>query len=217
MSQKNLKDPVSETSASDLENEDQAAMIRAMDGDDIDFHATPEKYDRPVHPFDGYPDRKVKIGEDKAGKPVMVKLSSLIMLTPGTYIHQDPSGEKVSHIDPRTKTESFIDYATFHNRIVKDSKGNNIDVVFDRTITFDNGKTFDRVAICPDHVARAQVIYTWNPKVGRGMVDRRYGVFDIKQLSRLRQVFNGYHHQQTAAERRAARFDQEPETETAKE
>jgi hypothetical protein len=208
MTQKKVIDPVEDQGQEGLELEDQAIMAGIMDGD-INFHQVPEQAAKQPHPFDGYPFRKVQIGTYKdqgKEKPLMVHLSSLVMLTPGVYVHKDPSGENVSHTDPITKVETIQNLDTYHNRVVRDSRGNNTDIVFDRKITLNDGRTFDRVAIVEDHTARAQLIYQVDKKTGKVRVDRRYGVFDLNQLGRLRRVFNGFHFQQTASERAAEKF-----------
>jgi hypothetical protein len=69
-----------------------------------------------------------------------------------------------------------------------------------------------RVALCPDHTARAQIIFTVNRRTGKIEVDPRYVLADIEQVGRLRKLFEMFHYQQTQSERLAQKFEAEPES-----
>jgi hypothetical protein len=68
------------------------------------------------------------------------------------------------------------------------------------------------VAICRDHTARAQIVFSVDMKTGKVNVDKRYVLADIEQVGRLRRLFEMFHFQQTQSERLAKKFDEEPES-----
>jgi hypothetical protein len=208
----NLVDPVMDGQEQQgLEREVQAMNIEGLNLDD--FQPVPVTAARQPHPFEGYPQQKIQIGTWKVnGKeaPLMISKTHIIALSPKEYVHQDPSGKNVSLVVGGKET--FVDYKTFHNRIVRDQNGKNITVIFDRDIILASGKTMARVAICPDHTARAQIIFGVDKKTGKVTVDRRYVLADVDQVGRLRRLFEMYHYQQTQSERLAQKFDAEQES-----
>jgi len=210
-----LVDPVAEGQKNN-EAQEQEAEIKAMSIEGLnleDFQPVPVTAARQPHPFEGYPQTKIQIGTHKEkGKevPTMVSKTHIIALNPKEYVHQDPSGKNVS-LTVAGK-ETFVDYKTAHSRIVRDQDGRNTIVVFDRDILLANGKTMSRCTLCPDHTARAQIMFGIDRKTGKITVDRRYVLADVEQVGRLRRVFEMYHYQQTQSERLAQKFDAEPES-----
>ena len=209
-----LIDPVAEGQARD-EMEQQDREIDAMVIDNLslaDFQPMPVDAARQPHPFEGYPQQKVKIGEykDRMGKmiPLMVSKTHIVGLSPKEYVHQDPSGKNVSHIV--NGKETFVTIKTYHNRIVRDQMGRNQIVQFDREAVFPDGTL--RIAIVPDHTARAQLFFTVERKTGKVIPDRRYLLADGEQRGRLRRVFEAFHYQQTRSERLSQKFDEEQES-----
>lgn len=211
----NLTDPVAEGQAQD-EQQRQADEIKVMSIEGLsleDFQPVPVTAARQPHPFEGYPQKKIQIGTwlDKGKvKPLIVSKTALVALNPKEYVHQDPSGKNVSLTV--NGQETFVDFKTLHNRIVRDQNGNNIEVLFSREISLGDGKKITRCAYCPDHTARAQIIFTIDRKTGKVVVDRRYVLADVEQVSRLQRVFQAHHYQQTQSERLAQKFDAEPES-----
>jgi hypothetical protein len=213
----NLVDPVGEDQAQDGQqskvNEVQTMSIEGLSLDD--FQPIPVTAARQPHPFEGYPQKKIQIGtyQEKGKKeptPLIVSKTALIALNPKEYVHQDPSGKGRSQIV--NGQETFVDFKTLHNRIVRDQNGNNIEVLFSREINLGDGKKITRCAYCPDHTARAQIVYMIDKKTGKTVVDRRYVLADGEQAGRLLRVFQNYHYQQTQTERSATKFDAEPES-----
>jgi len=96
--------------------------------------------------------------------------------------------------------------------LVKNENGQNLDIVFDNDILLADGKTLSRATICPDHTARAQLVFMVNKRTGRIEVDRRYVLADIDQVGRLRRCFEMFNYQQTQSERLAQKFDSEEES-----
>lgn len=198
------------------EKEAQEAEISTMTIDGLkleDFKPMPVDAAKPAHPFEGYPMQKIRVGEynDRGQKKdLMLYRHGIIALNPKEYVHQDPSG--LRHSQMKDGKEIFVDFKTFHNRIVIDQNGQNITVIFDREIKLADGNTLSRVAYCPDHTARAQIFFKIEPKTGKVAPDRRYLLADGGQTSRLRRVFEQFHYQQTQSERAAKKFDEEAES-----
>ena len=211
-----LVDPVSENQQEvelqEQEQETQSLAISELSIDD--FQPIPVTAAKQAHPFDGYPQTKMRIGSyivRGVETPLMINKSWIVALTPKEDVHQDPSGLNVT-IRLATGKEKIVDYKTSHNRIVKDQNGDSVDIVFDREIIMANGKKMSRVAICPDHTARSQILFKVDKKTGKVNVDKRYVLADIGQVSRLRRLFEMFNYQQTQSERLAKKFDEEPES-----
>jgi hypothetical protein len=207
----NLVDPVAEDQQQAQVDEIKTMSIEGLSLED--FQPVPITAARQPHPFEGYPQQKIRIGTwiDKGKEvPLIVSKTALIALNPKEYVHQDPSGKNVSLTVKGQET--FVDYKTLHNRIVRDQNGNNIEVIFSRDVLLGDGRKITRCAYCPDHTARAQIIFAIDRKTGKITVDRRYVLADGEQVSRLRRVFEMYHYQQTQSERLAQKFDAEPES-----
>jgi hypothetical protein len=179
-----------------------------------DFQPIPTTANRQPHPFEGYPQRKIKIGTYKEfgkEKELIVNATHIVALNPKEFVFQDRSGQGVE-INFKEGGPKIVNLETFHSRVVRDQMGKNTVIVFDRKITLGDGKSLDRCSICPDHTARAQLMFKVNPKTGKVEVDNRYLLADTKQVSRLRELFNRYFFQQTQSERLAAKFDAEQES-----
>jgi hypothetical protein len=212
-----LVDPV-EGAQAETEKGEQDAEIKEMSIEGLrleDFQPLPADAAKQPHPFEGYPQQKMKVGTyrekgKKEDTPLMINKTAIIALNPKEYVPQDPSGKNLSLIV--NGQETFVNYVTAHNRIVRDQNGQNITVVFDREITLADGQKLSRVAFCPDHTARAQIFFKVDKKTGKIAPDRRYLLADVEQRGRLRRVFEGYYHQQTQSERLATKFDEEPES-----
>jgi hypothetical protein len=207
-----LEDPVAEDQAKNEQEEQEKVMtIDSLSLDD--FQPVPVTAARQPHPFEGYPQKKIKIGTHKVkGKEedLIVNATHIVALNPKQYVHQDPSGKGVTIISGGQ--EKLVDLKTFHTRVVRNQNGQSIDVSFGITIHLANGQKMERCAYCPDHTARAQIIFKVNQKTGKIAVDDRYVLADGEQTGRLRKLFEMFYFQQTSSERAAAKFDQEPES-----
>ena len=210
-----LIDPVAqgqkESEAQAQTEEIKTLSIEALSLDD--FQPIPVTASRQPHPFDGYPQRKIKIGTFKrAGKEfdLIVSATHIVALNPKEYVSQDPSNKGVSMVIKGQ--EQIVDFVTPHNRMVRDELGRNIMVVFDRDILLADGKKLSRGTICPDHTARSQLVFMINKRTGKIEVDRRYVLADIDQIGRLRRCFEMYYYQQTQSERLAQKFESEEES-----
>ena len=155
-----------------------------------DFKAVPHSAARTPHPFEGYPDRKVKIGEymvKNKKRDLMMYLSWIVGLNPTVHVPQDPSGLRVLVGNPLRKDEKIVDIPTTHSKWVSYA-GSSFDAVFDRKIDFGDGRII-MCAIVPDPISRAQIIYFWNRKTERIDVNSRYLLPDQNQKGPLRRVF----------------------------
>ena len=220
---KKLIDPV-EQDQQKQEVEETLEQMKVLDIAQLsmdDFKAIPVTAARQPHPFEGYPERKIKIGTyfDQALRKevdLIVSATWLVALNPKESVFQDPSGENVSITDSKTRKEVIKNIPTSHNRIVRDydrsGQGINNDVVFDRTINLSNDQILSRAAIVSSHSARAQLIFRVNQKTGKIEIDNRYLLADTGQVARLRKLFEMIHYQQTRSERLAERFYSEPES-----
>lgn len=210
-----LVDPVSEDQERQERNE-QEEQVRALNIEALsldDFQPVPMAASKQTHPFEGYPQKRIKIGTHRVNgkeQDVIVNATHIVALNPKQYVHQDPSGLGIT-IQSQGQ-EKIVDYRTAHNRIVRDEMGRNIDVVFDREIVLGGGQRMKRCSICPDHTARAQIVFTTDPRTGKVSVDNRYVLADIDQVSRLRRCFDAFHYQQTRSERLSRKFDEEAGT-----
>jgi hypothetical protein len=210
-----LVDPVADYQEQQ-EQDEQAEQVKALSIEALsldDFQPVPITAARQPHPFEGYPQKKMKIGTHKVkGKEtdLIVSATHIVALNPKQYVHQDPSGKGVTIVSGGK--EKIVDLATFHNRIVRDQNGRNIDVSFGIDIMLSNGRMMTRCAYCPDHTARAQIIFKVNRKTGKIEVDDRYVLADLEQVGRLRRLFEMFFFQQTQSERLAQKFDAEPES-----
>lgn len=155
-----------------------------------DFRPIAESAARAPHPFDGYPERLIKVGDTKKG-PLMVPAYSIVALNPKEYVFQDPSGNKVSVTDQKTKREKIVTLKTHHNVMFPDYEngGQNTKIVFDRTLPLANGQVLESVAFVFSHSLRAQLLFKLDQKGERIQADRRYVLYDIKQTARLRRIF----------------------------
>lgn len=210
-----LTDPVAD-GQEQQEQDEQADQVKTLSMEALsldDFQPVPISAARQPHPFEGYPQKKIKIGtwQDKGKeKDLIVSATHIVALNPKQYVHQDPSGKGITQISEGK--ERIVDLKTLHNRIVRDQTGHSIEVIFSRDILLGNGKKMSRCAYCPDHTARAQLIFKVNKKTGKIEVDDRYVLADIEQVGRLRRLFEMFHYQQTQSERLAQKFDAEPES-----
>ena len=210
-----LIDPVDTGKKEEEQQEDESALsIDSLTLDD--FQPMPQSASRKPHPFEGYPQRKIKIGsyrEKNKDVDLMVSATHILALNPKEYVFQDPSG--LNQTVGKPGQEKVVDIRTTHSRTVRDERGQNTVVVFDRPIKLGDGRVLERCAICPDHTARAQICFTVNKKTGNIEVDRRYLLADPGQTSRLRRLFEMFNYQQTQSERLSQRFDAEAESTAA--
>ena len=211
-----LIDPVSE-GQKEAEAQAQTEEMKALSLEALsleDFQPIPVTAARQPHPFEGYPQKKIKVGtrKDKGGKEVdlIVNATHVVALNPKEYVHQDPSGKGITIMS--AGKEKMVNLKTTHNRLVKNENGQNLDIVFDNDILLADGKTLSRATICPDHMAQAQLVFMVNKRTGRIEVDRRYVLADIDQVGRLRRCFEMFNYQQTQSERLAQKFDSEEES-----
>lgn len=149
-----------------------------------DFEQIPEATTQAVHPFEGYPMQDIDMGK------FVTKNTFIVALDPGTYIEQDKSGERHAitvQKGPHRGQTKMVDLETFHSRIVPDSHGQNTDYVFDRVLETKSGNL--RYTVVADHFARARILFYYDSKANKIRVDKRYRLLDMKQKSRLRDVF----------------------------
>ena len=209
-----LVDPVQDQDDEGKALEEELVSNSQKGLDDFDFKPLPVQAAKQVHPFDGYPfPKKIKIGtykEKGVEKDLMVCPTFLVALAPNEYVHQDISNKGVSQVS--NGVERVVDFETFHNRSVVNSRGQNTDIVFDRTVTLPSGKKITRVAIIDDHLCRAQVMFSVNRRSGKVEVDTRYIILDQDQAGRLRKTFEMFNYQQTKSERLSKQFYDEPES-----
>ena len=172
-----LTDPVETGANAEKERAELGALdIKTAKKGGLSFKPIPPDRARITRPFDGYPLRKLEIGEIKTSP------TFIIALNPTVPVFQDPSNRSV-------KTKAGMEkIQTHHSRVIRDreTKENTI-VVFDRIIEAD-GREF-QCAIVPSHNVRAQICFLYNPQKNRIEVDRRYLLLDSEQDSRLKRVF----------------------------
>lgn len=212
-----LVDPVAE-GQQQKEHDEQVEQMKTLSTEALsldDFRPIPVTAARQPHPFEGYPQKKIKIGTyqvrgEKAERDLIVSATHIVALNPKQYVHQDPSGKGISMVVDGQ--EKIVDIPTSHSRVVRDQMGKNTIVVFDREIILEGGRKMARCAICPDHTARAQIVFKVDQGGGKIQVDNRYVLADIDQVGRLRRLFETFHYQQTQSERLAQKFYDEPES-----
>lgn len=160
--------------------------------EDFEFKPIPQQAARIKRPFDGYPMKRVQIGEAN------VFHSFVVAVNPTVAVRQDPSNKKV-----KQKDGTYKPTLTYHNRVVRDYENNeNISLQFNRPLTI-NGTLF-LCDIIPSHNVRAQVCFKYNVQAKRIEVDERYLLLDTEQASRLRQVYEQVINPKLKLEREAA-------------
>lgn len=185
----------------DIEAQEEVLKMSSMTFDD--FKSVPMQAARVPQPFEGYPEKKVVIGEyddperklrdgkknPNFGKTVdlIVNMTHVVGLNPTVPVFQDPSGLNTWIGDPKKGNEKIVDIQSSHNRVVS-YLGRAINCVFDRPIEFEDGRQI-LCCIVPDPIYRCQLIYKYNGQTKRVEVDGRYLLPDMDQTSRLRQVY----------------------------
>lgn len=160
--------------------------------EDFEFKPIPQKAARIKRPFDGYPMKRVQIGEAN------VFHTFVVALNPTVPVRQDPANKKV-----KQKDGTFKQVLSYHNRMVRDYENReNISIVFDRTIRIKGVDYY--CAIIPSSNVRAQVCFKYDNKTKRIMVDERYLLLDGEQVQRLRQVYEQVINPKLKLEREAA-------------
>lgn len=151
----------------------------------ISFESVPFEVASKPHPFDGYPDTKVKVG-DKT-----INLTHLVQFDPSIPIYQDPSGKGQAITNKQGQIIKVVNIKTVHNRVIQSYEMGKkaIDVVFDRDIVLPDGKKFTRCAWVPDASVRAQLVFKLHIKTAKIEIDSRYKLADMKQSKRLRELF----------------------------
>ena len=186
-----LKDPA-DKGAEIRENKELSEKEKSLSFNTLtleDFKAVPKQAARIPHPFEGYPEKKMKIGtymEGRKKKDLIVNATHIVGLNPTFSVVQDPSGEGIA-IGKPGKGEKVVTIESTHNRIVSYA-GQSFDAVFDRTLELKDGQKI-KYCIIPDPIFRAQIIYFYNTKLERIDVYPQYMLLDDGQTSRLRQVF----------------------------
>lgn len=193
MAQGKLTDPAEkatkEKEDTTLEKEMESLKVEGLTLDD--FKSVPLEVARAAHPFDGYPERKIKITMDGVERELNV--THVVALNPKEPSFQDPSGEKVSiakKVGKATREEQ-VTIKSAHSRIVQDFENGGINVtnVFDREIPLADGTVMPRCCIVSSHSARAQIVFKLDLREGRIQVDNRYVLPDAKQVNRLRRIY----------------------------
>lgn len=167
------------------------------------------------HPFEGYRlGRKVKVMGTE------ISTTHLVLLKPTEEPPPDASNKGVTVYvgqgegdggDPKLHPGRQMTLGTFHTRVVTNRQMNqNTQVVFDWDIKV--GQTPYKCAYVPSHTHRAQLVFYFDKKKNRIMVDKRYALADTAQATRLLQIFQSIHWQRTSAERKAKDFDDTPES-----
>lgn len=143
-----------------------------------DFKAVPKRAARTPHPFEGYPEKKMKIGTYKEGKKekdLIINATHLVALVPGAHnAPQDHSNEETGIKNSQNVVVSYT--------------GRSMNIVFDREMELEDGQVVS-YALIPDPLYRSQVVFGWDPKTEQIVVHDQYLLLDEGQFSRLRQVF----------------------------
>ena len=192
MSEDTYKDPADKGK----EHRDEKAIEEQEKSLDIEglkfdaFRPVPQSSARVPAPFEGYPDRKVKIGTHvpqgkKRPVDVMINLSWIVGLNPTVDVFQDPSGLDVLVGDPRKNNEKRLNIPSSHNRTVSYNH-RAFKAVFDRPFTDEEGRTV-MICVIPDPIYRCQIIYYFDGE--RIKVDTRYLLPDMNQKGPLRRTF----------------------------
>lgn len=207
-----LKDPVNDQlKVTDNKDDEQLAGLEEFTFEGL--KPIPERAAKRRNPFEGYPEKKIKIGVEKGGKgksdkDIMLNLTHLVALSTAESVFQDPSGMNMTDKKGRQYT-----IKSSHNRMVMSFLDNqNHDVVFDRDITLPDGTKVERYALIPDATIRAQICFKVDNKTGKTKVDSRYLMGDVDQSSRLMEVFTIVMNNKLKAERSALKFDREQES-----
>lgn len=190
-----LKDPADKGKAKREERDAERRILSIDDIDPGDLKPLPATAARTPHPFEGYPEKMMKVGTwfdkaDQKEKDLVLNATHIVMLNPSYVPPQDPSGENVA-IDVLNDARKVIrvenrTIESAHNRVTT-YRGDSFNAVFDRELTI-RGVTY-KYAIIPEPAHRAQIMFSWNSKAGRIEVDRRYILLDGDQKGRIRQVF----------------------------
>jgi hypothetical protein len=180
MAQKKLTDPV-DAGKEEAINE---AEFESLDISKIKVEVLPDEAAKAVHPFDGYPTKKIKMNmpeKDRAGKKVMTaktfNLTHWVLHNHiGDPIHQDPSNRSRK---------------TYHSRSIPDVLGGNsvpnISIQFCTLIDTADGQFYG--ALVPDCYIRSQLIFMREPKTGNIKIDKRYMLLDPEQAGRLKKAY----------------------------
>lgn len=204
MAQGKLTDPaekaVKEKEDKTLEQEMESLKVDGLTLED--FQPVPLQVARAAHPFDGYPERKIKVTMN--GIEQELNVTHVVALNPKEPEFQDPSGHNVSIAKKVGKgtREERVTIKSAHSRPVQDFEngGINIACVFDREIPLADGTVMKRCCIVPSHSARAQICFKLDLREGRIQVDNRYVLPDGKQVNRLRRVYEMIKNPQLKAE-----------------
>ena len=227
------KDPVEQGEAKEKrEAQEIEALEKAVDINSLsldDFKAASVADVRSRHPFDGYPERDVVVGE-YGGKPLKIKLSHIVAYT--GKIHSDPSGKRVTlgYPELRNKEGQVIRPSTERMGSIKpsmsfrakdyESGGVDIDCVFDRTIKVaaakgsDEMRDLEHVCFVPSPSVRAQLMFRYNSKTERIEANPDMKLADPNQIGRLRRIFEMIINPRIRLEENIRRsFDEMPDAE----
>lgn len=168
-----------------------AKEFETLDVSNIRVEVLPEAAAKVVHPFDGYPVKKLKIPMKKMDESGhFVREKGKVVIEPKEVnatewvlhnhhadpIHQDPSNRKAK---------------TYHSRSINDLKlginSPNILVQFSIPIKTANGTYYG--AFIPDPYVRCQLIFKKEQKTGVVQVDKRYMLLDPEQSGRLKRCY----------------------------
>jgi hypothetical protein len=204
MAEDKLKDPVD----ANLEEEDSDDDLeKTMDISNLklsDFKSAMLTEAQTSHPFNGYPDRDVRIGVIKKGKEereIFCKLSHIVIYK-GEVIN-DPSSRGVTIGFPelrdnqgkliRPGTDRIGNVVSSFNKRVKNFEdgGRDIDCVFDRELQIAEG-VVKTACIVPSPSARAQIIFRYDSMQNRIKANKEFFLADPRQLKLLRILFVNY-------------------------
>ena len=205
MARPSLKDPADagkeKKIKAEIEDKERSLDISSLKFED--FKTVPSTAARTPHPFEGYPEKKIIVGEYKDIEPklpngkknphfgkirdLILNLTHLVGLNPTVDVFQDSSGQGITIGDPKKGNERVVNIASSHNRVVS-YQGKAWNAVFDREAIFKDGRKL-LYSIIPDPIYRSQIIYFYNAKTERIEVNKNYLLPDPDQKSKLRQVF----------------------------
>lgn len=157
---KKLKDPVA--------GEEKESVVPTLEN----YTLTPVRPEaaKLKRPFDGYPFKKVKIGDHKFISAFIVAIDPDVIKT-----RQDPSNRK--------KVKNY------HAPMIRDyEEQDNMLVTFNKEITI-NGKMY-LYDVVPSHNVRAQLVFKYNAKTKRIEVVPGILLMDDGQVNRLKQLYD---------------------------
>jgi hypothetical protein len=181
--QKQLEDPVEKTG--ELKIAVETDEFDSLDVSKIKVEVLPESAAKTIHPFDGYPVRKIKIDMKELNKNTGIKEMVPKTFNLTDWVLHNHLSDPV-HQDPSNRNKK-----TYHSRSIKDAMGGNSvpNVIIQFSVPIQTATGLFYGALVPDPYIRCQLAFTTERKTGRVIVDKRYMLLDPKQDGRLKQCF----------------------------